>query len=394
MKQNLPLIFIIGCLMWGRFFIPVLALFYVASQVTVEQFSIIFSVFALTTLLLEVPSGVIADLLGKKKTLLIARSLYVIEIIILAFYNGFWLFFLAKVISGVGVSLSSGTNSSLLFDTLKRLGREKEHKKISGKLYVVTSIASAVVFLLGGYLFSLNAKLPALASLPLIGLGFVLTFFLKEPYLSKRHVSFKNAFSQFREGIAYYAKKSTLKYISWYTLLMLTPISLMLSFSSLYFEVILIPVSLIGVAAFLSSLGMAYGGKRAHDLEERFGEKNLLFFQQIVLFLGLVLMAFTMPYVGYLFYFFIVVVYGLLRVVLNHAIHIRVPTSHRATLVSINNLFENIGMFLLFPVIGYLAGSYSLQVGIVGLCILFFIASIILYSFRSYLTAHIPSQHI
>ena len=59
--------------MWGRFFIPVLALFYIASQVSLEQFTIIMAVFAFSTLILEIPTGVIADLLGKRKTLLISR---------------------------------------------------------------------------------------------------------------------------------------------------------------------------------------------------------------------------------------------------------------------------------------------------------------------------------
>src|SRR3989344_7479236 len=91
-ERNITLNYIIGSLMWGRFFIPVLALFYIASQVSLEQFAIIMSVFAFTTLILEIPTGVIADLLGKKKTLLLSRLMYVIEIVIIAFGNGFWPF--------------------------------------------------------------------------------------------------------------------------------------------------------------------------------------------------------------------------------------------------------------------------------------------------------------
>ena len=120
-RHNVPLMYVLGSLMWGRFFIPVLALFYIASQVPIEQFAIIMSVFALSTLLLEIPSGVIADLLGKKKTLLIGRFCYIIEIFMIAFYDGFWIFLVAKVVSGIGVSLNSGTNSALLFDTLKKM---------------------------------------------------------------------------------------------------------------------------------------------------------------------------------------------------------------------------------------------------------------------------------
>ena len=65
--KNIKLICIISSLMWMRFFIPVLALFYIASKVSLDEFTIIMSVFALSTLILEILSGVIADIIGKKK---------------------------------------------------------------------------------------------------------------------------------------------------------------------------------------------------------------------------------------------------------------------------------------------------------------------------------------
>ena len=72
-EKNINLNYIISSLMWGRFFIPVLALFYIASQVPLEQFAIIMSVFSLSILLLEIPTGVLSDLIGRKKTLLLSR---------------------------------------------------------------------------------------------------------------------------------------------------------------------------------------------------------------------------------------------------------------------------------------------------------------------------------
>jgi len=88
--------YFIYALMWGRFFIPVLALFYVASQVSLDQFAIIMSVFALTILILEIPSGVFADLLGKKNALFLSRGLMLVEVFILATANGFLVFSCCK----------------------------------------------------------------------------------------------------------------------------------------------------------------------------------------------------------------------------------------------------------------------------------------------------------
>jgi len=53
------------------------------------------------------------------------------------------------------VSFGSGTNSALLYGSLKRLKREKEHKKISGLASTISKVSMAVVFIIGAYLFSI-----------------------------------------------------------------------------------------------------------------------------------------------------------------------------------------------------------------------------------------------
>ena len=377
-ERNIKLNYIISSLMLGRFFIPVLALFYIASQVTLEQFTIIMAVFAFSTLILEIPTGVIADLLGKKKTLLISRAMYVIEIILVAFFNGFWIFLIAKIISGIGVSFSSGTNSALLYDSLKRLGRENEHKKISGLANSVSKVSMAVIFIIGAYLFSLNYKLPALASLPLITLGFVLTFFLKEPYPSKKKVNFKNSLNHLKNGLTFFKNNYYLKYLALFTFLIGSTISIMLSLSSIYFEAILIPISLIGIVSFVMNLVSAYSSKRAHNLEERIGEKRSIYITTILIFTSVFLMSFIIPYIGLLFFLVIAFVQGFYEVIIGDYVNRHVESSHRATMLSINNMFDNIGITLLFPLIGYFNKVYSLKISLFSFSIFILICCLLL----------------
>lgn len=377
-ERNIKLNYIIGSLMWGRFFIPVLALFYIASQVTLEQFTIIMAVFAFSTLVLEIPTGVIADLLGKKKTLLISRAMYVVEIILVAFFNGFWIFIIAKIISGIGVSFSSGTNSALLYDSLKRLGREKEHKKISGLTNTISKVSMAVVFIIGAYLFSINYKLPAIASLPLITLGFVLTFFLKDPYHSRKKINLKNSLSHLKEGLAFFKSNYYLKYLAFFTFLIGSTISIMLSISSKYFEAILIPVALIGVVSFVMNLVSAYSSKKAHSLEEKIGEKKSIYLTTILIFVAVFLLSFIAPYIGLLFFLVIAFVQGFYEVIIGDYVNRHVESSHRATMLSINNMFDNIGITLLFPLIGYINKAYSLKISMFSFSIFVLVCSLLL----------------
>ena len=346
--------------MWGRFFIPILALFYIASQVPLEQFSVIMGVFALATLVLEIPSGVVADLLGKKRTLLLSRFLYIIEIFLIAFFNGFWIFLAAKIISGVGVSLSSGTSSALLYDTLKVQKRKKQHKKIAGTQYMITNISKAVVFIIGGVLFSINSKLPAIASLPLISLGFLLTFFLREPYKNERKINFKTPINHLKESLKYFSKSDFVKYLALLSFFTMAAISVTLSISSAYFKIILIPLSLMGIIAFIASSLTAYSSKKAYKIEEKLGARKSLFLMQILIILSLFLLSLMIPYLGVLFYLLIPFTAGFSTIIINDYINSRIHSHHRATLISINNFFANLGIFLLFPLIGYLAKAKSM----------------------------------
>jgi MFS family permease len=386
LKRNVPIFYFTSALMWGRFFIPVLALFYIASKVTLAQFSLIMGIFSLSIFLLEVPTGVIADLLGKKKTLLLSRFCYIIEIILIAFFNGFWVFLIAKIISGIGVSLSSGTGSAMLFDTLKKQKRVNQHKRISGSISMVSNISMAFVFIIGAYLFSIDPKLPAIVSLPFIILGFLLTFFLEEPYKPNKIFNVKNYFKHLKEGFIYFNKSPYIKYIALLSLFVSAAISISLSMSSVYFEKILIPVSFIGVLAFVAAMITAFSSKKAHELENFFGEKKSLILIQISAVVALFLIALLIPYYGYLLYLIIPFISGFSGVILGDYINHHIQSSHRSTILSINGMFSNFGIFVLFPLIGFIEKGYGFSNSflIFGLIVLIGLIILNLFSRKIY----------
>lgn len=390
-ERNIKISYANAGLMWGRFFVPVLALFYIASKVSLDQFTIIMSVFALSTLLLEIPTGIVADLLGKKKTLILARVCYIIEIAIIAFFNGFWPFLIAKVISGFGVSLSSGTGSALLYDSLKKMKRQDEHKKIRGNVLFVSYASMAVVFIVGAYLFTLNNKLPAYASLPVVSLGLVLTFFMKEPYSSGKKFNVRNYLRHLKKSVVEFWHNRYLKYLAFLTFFVGSAISMMYSFSSAYYKEILIPVSLIGVVAFAGSMISAYTSKRAHKFEERLGEKKSLVIIQFVVLAAVILMSLILPIYGIAFMFLISLVDGFYSVLIGDYTNRHIKSSNRATMLSINSMFSDIGVFIIFPVIGFMNKAYSMHVSLLSFGI--FLALCVAFSLAYYWRVRVSRNH-
>jgi MFS family permease len=378
-KRNIPLMYIIGSLMWARFFLPVLALFYIASQVSIEQFGIILGVFSLTICLLQIPTGVIADFFGRRNTLLLSRICYIAEVLILCFCNGFWPFLIAKVISGVGVSLSSGTNEALLYETLKKTNRISEHRKIFGNLQSISNVFMAIVFIIGAYLFTINPKLPAFVSIPFIFIGLVLTFFLKDPYKVKKNVSFKKTMKHFADGTRLFFSNKDFILITLFSTPSIFVFNIVTSLSSAYFQQVLIPVSLIGIVSSIGSLLYAYTAKKEHVLEDKIGSRNMIYLLVAANAISLLLMAFLFPYIGAFVYLIIPSMAGFGSVFINHYMNLRVSSAHRATMLSIRSMFDNFGVFVIFPVAGGLANismTYS-SIFLAALMLVFFGAFLI-----------------
>lgn len=370
MKRNIPLMYITGALVWVRFYIPVIALFYIASQVTFEEFTFIFAAFSLSILLFEIPSGVFADIVGKKNSLIVSRILYLVQLFIMAFFNGFWPLLIGQIVVGFGVSLTSGAREALMYDTLKKLKREKEHKRISGIAQSIAFGSTAFAFILGGVLFNIHYKLPVMLSIPFCVLAIILTFFLKEPYKSKKKVTFKNSWNHMKEGFLYFANHSYLKYLAFFSLPVYGIIHVSLSASSVYLAEIMVPIYLIGVVAFVTSSIMAYMAKTAHTIEEKIGEKDSLFLVPLLLIVAVFTMSLMIDYVGVLFYLLIPLVFAYYTVVENHYVNAHISTSHRATMISIKNMFLNVGILLLFPIFGRIKENSSMSYGFIFLGVL------------------------
>ena len=114
------------------------------------------------------------------------------------------------------------------------------------------------------------------------------------------------------------------------------------------------PVYLIGIIAFTASMITAYVSKKAYKIEKKNREKKSLFFIQFLAIISVFLMALMVKYIGVLFYLLIPLVAGFFQVVINNYINLHIDTTHRATMISIKNLGENLGIFILYPIIGYI----------------------------------------
>lgn len=126
---------------------------------TLQQFALLNVAWAAAIVLLEVPSGALADVMGRRNLLIAASILMVIEIALLCFvpmgYPSllFAVFLMNRVLSGTAEAAASGADEALAYDSLKREGNIDDWVDVLDRQIRVQSLAFIVAMSLGAAVY-------------------------------------------------------------------------------------------------------------------------------------------------------------------------------------------------------------------------------------------------
>lgn len=152
----------------ARAYYPVFAIFFFALGLSVKEFFLMNMVWAAAIVLLEVPSGAIADTIGRRKLVVFAAALMVVEMALLLFApaNGGWVLltmcFINRLLSGTSEASASGADQSLAYDTLVEHGDEKSWDDVLAASMRLRSLGFFVAMITGALVYDpsfLNAAL-------------------------------------------------------------------------------------------------------------------------------------------------------------------------------------------------------------------------------------------
>lgn len=145
----------------GRFYYPVFTILFLDYGLTLDQFATLNAIWAATIVLSEVPSGAMADRIGRKRLVVMASVAMVLEIALIAFVplgNAalvYAVFAANRVLSGLAEAAASGADEALAFDTLQREGLSHTWARVLESAMRLQSVA--FVFAMGLGAFSYDA---------------------------------------------------------------------------------------------------------------------------------------------------------------------------------------------------------------------------------------------
>ncbi len=154
---NIPLFIAFRVLFNVRFYYPVLGILFLDLGISLEQYSILNAVWAATIIVLEIPSGALADLIGRRRMVVTAGVLMVCEMLIFAFSPAgpwlFWLLALNRVLSGAAEACASGADEALAYDSLDPANREATWPDVLARLVRWSSGSFFIAMIVGAAVF-------------------------------------------------------------------------------------------------------------------------------------------------------------------------------------------------------------------------------------------------
>ena len=143
---------------------PILSLALIDKGASLSNLSIILGLYALSVILLELPSGITADVFGRKKTFLLSLAAFTISFLLLLISNGLISLCIVMILYGFGRALGSGSFDALFIDYyIDNFGKDKLHN-ITTRLSVLDALGLSAGALSGGFFPEISIKL-----LPSIG---------------------------------------------------------------------------------------------------------------------------------------------------------------------------------------------------------------------------------
>lgn len=321
---------------------------------------------------LEIPSGAIADIMGRKRALIVGLLLAVVGNVLMGLAGNVHHLYISVIVLAASGALLSGTWEALLYDSLSSDDQKNQFEGILAQIEKYNLVFMAVASVIGGILYVIHPSLPFISTGVAVLLAVILAFFLTEPRYENVGFSVSNYVFQVKQGFKQLFQHK--EEHQW-----LLKLFLIFGFATILIEVLDPALALdhgfsekqlgvlYAIAPLITAGGVHLYGKH-HKVLRRETWATLIF---VSLTLTVLFSPFYGIMVGGLLLLYRNVFYSIINVISSNTVNQVVTSHYRATTLSTFTMIRKLPYVLLAVVIGGAMDIFSpSQVGMV-LSILF-----------------------
>ncbi|MGI8926420.1 MAG: MFS transporter [Tepidiformaceae bacterium] len=314
--------------------------------------------FWLAVAALQAPTGALADHIGRKRVMALAGLLFSATVLGFGFTQNYWMLFADYMLWAVAMSMQSGADSALIYDSLKEEGKEQRFQRVAGRGFAWRLVASLLGVVLGGIAagwvgLALVTQLGAIA--PLLAVGVALL--MREPAVVRKE---RKYWAGLKDGVSFAWNSKQVRYTlligsvllagTFGPVVLIQPFLIEHDVGTALFGVYQAPLRLVTVVAALLAFRVAM----------RTGTTRLLLtacLGVVASYGGLALFN-TTP--AFAFFALSALMAGLTRPTIDAYLNDRIPSEKRATVLSIMQLCFALQVAFFEPALGFLADDVSL----------------------------------
>lgn len=331
-------------------------LFFIQNGLSLLQIGLLESIFHGTSLLCEIPSGMLADRFSYKTNLYLARLSSIGSSILILFGQGnFWIYAIAIMVNAWSYNFDSGTSTAFLFDSVVEAGQKDRYLQISSFLSGVAEVTRTLGTVVAGFFIHGALAWTYYISIGLSLLSILLIFLMKEPESKsdeRSHLTLKRILEVVKQE---WQDKPVL----FYWMLTYQLVGTIMCMFYFYYQ-----QKISDLASWQVSLIMLIGSGfnlLAVYLASQIGKKwnsNQVFPILVALTgLALFLVGVKTPFAYLSVYLLTNALYAVYQPIYYNDLQAYLPSSVRATMLSINSMMFSLSMIVIFPLTGWFIDS-------------------------------------
>ncbi len=342
------------------FYIPVSPLYLQSKGLNFVQINSLWGIIVGTMFLTEVPTGVVADRIGRKRSINIAFALQVVGEVIFIFSGSYWLFALAAVVGGLGFAFSSGAVEALVYDSLKAERREEEMSKAMGFIAAAQRSANLIAFAIGGLLIiDLTQErfvLAIIVTASAVFIGWLISLTLHESPSAALPEDRDSSLQLVRDGLKLLRDDRRFRRLVLLALVSVPFIDYLLNLYPPRFVALGVPSVWLGLALALASALSILGARYAYWIEARLGtRRSFRLVTSLPGVLYLVMAAVVVPPLAVLVFCTLYASTSLKDPIFSGHLNRHIESKNRATVLSLISMFSGVYVALMGLFIGRIA---------------------------------------
>ncbi|MGB8658142.1 MAG: MFS transporter [Candidatus Zixiibacteriota bacterium] len=348
--------------------LPAYVLYFRHYRITLFQIGLLAAVFEASILLFEIPTGLVADVFGRRMSVILSAVVSFISGLVFILFPFLGAFIVAEIVGGLGETLRSGALEAWLVDTLKHEGQEDSIKHAFAQGTKFKTVGNLCGLILGGYLATLDIRLVWVpTAIVFFVLGMFLLLKMREEYRPEKETS---------ERIVPKLSDTTTRSLrvikSQRLILALVLLALFSEFSfetiSQYWQVhfsesLLINTRYFGwILAVASVLTILFIGRVTRFFEKLRDGVHSLTILTVLFLLSLLFIAVTRsPLLAVAFFIFLQILVNFKEPIFLDLFNRHIPSEQRATLLSFQSLVGSGGEVSAGLCIGVVAENFGLR---------------------------------